>query len=64
MPEYEYVKKQFCPSGANDQVPETVEIPDVAIGVTLSTWGDPESEHDEKAFVTAEYLVPEDHDDA
>lgn len=61
MPEYEYATKRFCPSGANDRLPETVEIPDAAVGVSLSTWGSPSSEHDEGAFVKVSYLIPADH---
>lgn len=58
MTEYEYVSKRISPSGAHPDLEETVEVPDDAIGVTLSTWGSPESEHDENAWVRVKYLVP------
>lgn len=58
MTEYEYRTKRFSPSGANRDLSETVELPEGAIGVSLGTWGDPESKHDESAFVTVRYLVP------
>lgn len=58
MTEYEYVKERFCPSGANENLPETIDIPENATGVSLSTWGDPESSLEEDAWVTVMYLVP------
>lgn len=49
MTEYGYRSKAFQPGKG-----ETVSIPDNAIGVTVSTFGDPETD----GHVHARYLVP------
>ncbi|MEE6210885.1 hypothetical protein U3A55_12070 [Salarchaeum sp. III] len=49
MTEYEFASTTFSAD-------ETVDIPDAAVGVTVSTFGD----LDEHGVITARYLVPTD----
>lgn len=51
MTEYEYDSKQFHPADG-----ETVEIPENAIGVSVTSFGDPRREPE--AVVSVRYLKP------